>query len=220
MFVAIFVFSTSVALLESGIYNPINQICWINGSPTGCGNSSPHSHPDVPCNRGDHAYLYGVFFFYVFLWSIIFFMFYWNCSMHRTLVRTNSKDVRWATSQALLYSLAFLFTWFPRTLWSFFTWAKHGAGFGIDILATICEPLHGLCNMLIFIRNRPESQMRLALIFRCQCWSYLPNYEDNEDDTNQPTIMKEDMDGDRSYDDLKKPNKTDDDVDVDPGWIR
>jgi hypothetical protein len=199
--VAIFVFSASFALLGLGIYNPTHQICWINGSPPGCGNSTPTFNPDVPCDRGDHAYWYGLFLFYIILWCVICLITYWNLSMRQTLLASHSKDVQWVTTQALFYSLAFLFCWFPSTLWSFFNWTKYGGGYWIDILAAICEPSQGLCNMLIFIRNRPESRMRLARIFRCQCWSGQDDdekeYDTNHSKNNQTTNTDNDDSNDK-----------------------
>ncbi len=52
------------------MYNEVRAICWVIGSPSECGNSS--SRPsDVPCDRGDWAWLFGILLFYGPLWICV-----------------------------------------------------------------------------------------------------------------------------------------------------
>jgi hypothetical protein len=70
--VAILSFSigSSIALLPLEQYNPIGTVCWVIGSPQRCGHSS-YRVSDVPCERGDYAYLYGLALFYGPLWVCV-----------------------------------------------------------------------------------------------------------------------------------------------------
>jgi hypothetical protein len=61
---------SSVALLPLKLYNHIVTVCWVIGSPAGCENSS-HIGSDIPCDRGNHAWLYGILLFYAPLWLCV-----------------------------------------------------------------------------------------------------------------------------------------------------
>jgi hypothetical protein len=73
----------------------------------------------------------------------------------------------------LLYSLAFVVTWTPSTLWSIISWSNIDSTnlYWLDIISATFEPLQGLWNLCIFIRNRPDSIERLQSIF-CYCCCY------------------------------------------------
>ena len=70
--------------------------------------------------------------------------------------------------QACLYSVSFFITWLPSTIWSIASWFG-AAHFGLDIAAATCEPLQGLWNLLIFLRQRRASQQRLRQLLQCCC---------------------------------------------------
>lgn len=161
---------TSIILLPLGQYNQIGQVCWIIGDPIDCGDSTNQSNPDVPCERGDHAWLYGVFTFYGPLWvcvaccTVCMYLVYKEVreTIHR--VRQYSFDARASRNigrtevdavviQAVLYTLSFFITWLPSTLWSVAHWFRFAA-FWLDFLSAFCEPLQGFWNFLIFIRSR------------------------------------------------------------------
>lgn len=189
--VFVFAFGSSILLLSLKQYNPINHVCWVNGSPSGCsesafGGANIYDEDYVPCERGENAFFFGVGFFYVLVWIAIASVTVMNIKMRHTLIKKKSADVGWITTQAMLYSLAFIVTWTPSTLWSIFNWFG-GGGFWLDLLACIFEPLQGFFNCMIFIRNRPEAIERLRRIFACKCLSSSADDDDKENDTGVDT---------------------------------
>jgi hypothetical protein len=65
--------------LEQGIlmipldtYNNVGTVCWTMGLPQGCGHSN-HTPSDVPCERGNHAWIQCLVLFYIPLWFCIAF---------------------------------------------------------------------------------------------------------------------------------------------------
>jgi hypothetical protein len=160
---------TSIILLPLGQYNQIGQVCWIIGDPIDCGDSTNQSNPDVPCERGDHAWLYGVFTFYGPLWvcvaccTVCMYLVYKEVRETIYRVRQHSFDARASRNigrtevdavviQVVLYTLSFFITWLPSTLWSVAHWFRFAA-FWLDFLSAFCEPLQGFWNFLIFIRE-------------------------------------------------------------------
>lgn len=96
-------------------------------------------------------------------------------------------------NQAILYSASFIVTWLPSTIWSVTHWFGV-SGIGFDLAAATCEPLQGFWNLLIFIRSRPGSQAKLALVFGkffCMCLNLLPKMPD-EDDSGRNSSRQED----------------------------
>lgn len=89
--------------------------------------------------------------------------------MRRVLIHRSSSEADWLTKQALLYIAAFIITWTPAFVWSLITWSQ-GGGFWMGLLVTILEPLQGLWNLLIFLRNRPQTRQRIKNMCRC-CFS-------------------------------------------------
>lgn len=69
-FVLTFSIGTSILLLPLQQYNHIETVCWVIGSPPDCGHST-HIPSDVPCDRGDWAWLYGIILFYGPLWICV-----------------------------------------------------------------------------------------------------------------------------------------------------
>jgi len=191
--VAILSFSigTSIALLPLHQYNHIGAVCWVIGSPAECGNSS-YQPSDVPCDRGDWAWIYGLALFYGPLWVCILacitsmVVIYAEVrKTHRRLrrysvspgrgnhsLRRSATDTSLVATQAILYSLSFFITWTPSTAWSIAHWfnVKH---FWLDMASAFCEPLQGFWNCLIFLRRRPSSQEKIRVavntIFPCFC---------------------------------------------------
>jgi hypothetical protein len=69
-FIITFAVGTSIAGLPLTMYNKVTSVCWVIGHPSECGNSS--SNPsDVPCERGDWAWLFGIILFYGPLWVCV-----------------------------------------------------------------------------------------------------------------------------------------------------
>ena len=146
------------------------------GLPQGCGNSN-HTPSDVPCERGDHAWIYGVALFYAPLWACIIFT---TCAMimiYKKVRETEKRNLRYAGSivqsrqrifsmsdrvatQAILYTVAFYITWMPSTIWSVTHWFNEPM-FWLDMLSCICEPSQGCLNLWVFLRPRPEVRARL-----------------------------------------------------------
>jgi hypothetical protein len=190
---ATFALGSSVSILAAKQYNQVGNVCFIIGSPYGCGNST-FAGGGPPCDRGDFAYLYGLFLFYVPTWICLIIQIILNFKIRRALVKSNSSEVDWVTRQCLLYSLAFFVTWAPSTIWSILSWTG-GGGFWFDLSSCLIEPLQGFWNLLIFIQNRPGSKKRLERILMGEYWE-----ADNALDirgTHQETLLEK---SDRKYD--------------------
>lgn len=65
-----FTVGTSIAGLPLTMYNEVHAVCWVIGYPSECGNSS-WKYSDVPCERGDWAWLFGIILFYGPLWLCV-----------------------------------------------------------------------------------------------------------------------------------------------------
>lgn len=125
-----------------------------------CGNSSFQASEDnIPCDRGDWAWLYGIALSYGPLWLCF------NASIYTKLKGTSESS--WFATQSLLYALAFIVTWAPSTAWSALSWNSEGH-FALDFLAALFEPLAAFWNLLIFLRNRPSAHRKLLNILCCK----------------------------------------------------
>ncbi|CAB9513921.1 expressed unknown protein [Seminavis robusta] len=188
-FILSFTIGTSVLLLLLGQYNHIQAVCWVIGDPPDCGNSGFQAS-DIPCERGDHAWAWGLALFYGPLWVCVVACcssMVALCQEVKTTIRRSSRyttslgaahslhrstrDSSKVATQAILYSLTFLITWMPSTLWSIAHWFNW-SHYGLDIAAATAEPLQGMWNLMIFLRTRPSSQRKiqrmLAYLFpRC-----------------------------------------------------
>jgi hypothetical protein len=187
--VIIFAFGTSFLFLGIEMYNPFNQVCVMIGNPLGC-SESVFGGSDIPCERGFNAHWYGIFGFYLVVWASLGCIIYWNIAMRRALKKSNSTDAEWVTKQALLFSMAFIVSWMPSTLW--FILPMFGiTGFWLDILSATFEPLLGFWNLMIFLRNRPESIERIRQLFQCRLWCFHDDGDvdseggDDDADTNK-----------------------------------
>jgi hypothetical protein len=161
-----FAVGTSILLLPLEQYNHIGTVCWIQGSPPSCGNSSFQASEDnIPCDRGDWAWLYGIALFYSPLWLCIILILGFNASIYTKLKGTS--EASWFATQSLLYALAFIVTWAPSTVWSALSWNSEGH-FALDFLAALFEPLAAFWNLLIFLRNRPSARRKLLNILCCK----------------------------------------------------
>ena len=65
-----FAIGTSVLGLPLTMYNQVTSVCWVIGSPSECGNSNS-TPSDIPCDRGDWAWLFGILLFYGPLWLCV-----------------------------------------------------------------------------------------------------------------------------------------------------
>jgi hypothetical protein len=66
-FILFFSVGTLILLLPLGQYNPTGAVCWVIGDPVDC-DSSSFQESGIPCNRGKHAWIYGIACFYGPLW--------------------------------------------------------------------------------------------------------------------------------------------------------
>jgi hypothetical protein len=165
-FIITFAVGTSILLLVLDQYNHIATVCWIVGSPHSCGNSSfNRSDEDIPCDRGDWAWLYGITLFYGPLYFCIVLITGFNVSIYIKLRGT--RDASWFAAQSILYAMAFFVTWAPSTIWSTLSW-NSGGYFALDFVAAMLEPLGSFWNLLIFLRNRPSSRKKLWNILCCK----------------------------------------------------
>lgn len=187
-FILLFAIGTSILLLPLKQYNHIGAVCWVIGDPKECKTSS-FQDSDILCERGKHAWLYGIFLFYLPLWVCViaccFSMGYIYMETRRTIGRMHrysvsgrdchslsrsDKDSGRVAIQALLYSLTFVITWMPSTLWSVAHWFNWSS-FWLDLISGFCEPLQGFWNLCIFARYRLETQAKiwkfLSRIFPC-----------------------------------------------------
>ena len=94
--VLFFALGTSIAFLQDDQYNHIGAVCWVNGSPAQCGSSTFVKNPDVPCERGDHAWLYGMLMFYLPLWICILLQVYFNATIYFSV---SERDAKWVARQ-------------------------------------------------------------------------------------------------------------------------
>ena len=81
---------TSILLLPLKQYNQIEHVCWIIGSPVGCGHSS-HVESSVPCDRGNWAWLYGILLFYGPLWLCVVLTVFAMISIYRRVRKIHSR---------------------------------------------------------------------------------------------------------------------------------
>lgn len=195
-FIISFTLGTSILLLFLDQYNHIAAVCWIIGSPPDCGNSS-FQGSDVPCERGDHAWAWGLALFYCPLWICVIAcctsMVLLYLEVRKTLRRSrrystrlgaqdslgrSGRDSSKVAKQAILYSLTFLITWMPSTLWSVAHWFQW-SHYALDIAAATAEPLQGFWNLLIFLRTRPKTVQKLQrwLAFLLPCCCIAPDEE-------------------------------------------
>ena len=70
-FIITFTVGTSIAGLPLTMYNQVGNVCWVIGSPAECENSSA-SPSDIPCDRGNWAWLFGILLFYGPIWVCVF----------------------------------------------------------------------------------------------------------------------------------------------------
>lgn len=94
--VLFFALGTSIAFWMDNQYNHIGAVCWVNGSPPQCGSSTFTENPDVPCERGDHAWLYGMLMFYLPLWICILLQVYFNANIYFSV---SERDAKWVAQQ-------------------------------------------------------------------------------------------------------------------------
>ena len=163
-----FALGTSIVLLILGQYNHIGAVCWVNGSPAGCGHST-YTEGDFACDRGDYAWLFGLFTFYTPLWICVVSMLFLNLAIYYNLSSKGaSVEASWVANQAKLFCVAFVVTWAPSTVWSAMHY-KSGPIFVLDLMAAVCEPLGGFFNLVIFLQDRPRLRRQLWEIahFRC-----------------------------------------------------
>lgn len=96
-------------------------------------------------------------------------------------------DTSKVATQAILYSLTFLITWMPSTLWSIAHWFNWSA-YWLDIAAAVAEPLQGLWNFLIFLKSRPRTVIKIrGFLSKIFPWiSPLPSQRKRGVSTNNP----------------------------------
>lgn len=97
-FIITFAIGTSIAGLPLTMYNQIQTVCWVIGSPSECGNSSS-KQSDVPCDRGDWAWLFGIILFYGPLWICVLLTIVAMTVIYLQVRRTFSRNKRYRFSQ-------------------------------------------------------------------------------------------------------------------------
>ena len=125
--------------------------------------------------------------FYIPLWICIVLIGFFNLSIYIKLRKGGeSEEASWFAKQSFLYALAFVVTWAPSTTWSGLHWNLDGGSFAVDLLAAWFEPIGGLWNLLIFLRNRPHSRRRVMRLLCLECFE--EKEEDNDVlDSNVPS---------------------------------
>lgn len=180
-FIITFAVGTGILMIPLNIYNYVGTVCWTMGLPQGCGHSN-HTPSDVPCERGNHAWMFGLVFFYIPLWLCITFTSVAMALIYAAVRHTEKRSFRYVGAQlnrrhsfrhskeimiqALLYTAAFYVTWTPSTIWSIAHWFNKPM-FWLDMLACICEPSQGSMNFFVYIRPRPALRNRLKRQLCC-----------------------------------------------------
>lgn len=157
-----FAVGSSILLLPLEQYNPTGSVCWVIGNPQEC-DDSRFQGIGVPCVRGKNAWIYGLSLFYGPLWVCIVVSICSMVMIYQEVKRTSKRLERYSISgistrgrnsnddtlqvatQAILYSIAFVLTWMPSTLWSIAHWFNW-TNFYLDFAAGFCEPLQGVWN--------------------------------------------------------------------------
>jgi hypothetical protein len=182
--IVMYAFGSAFALLFLEMYNQIGAVCWIQGSPSGCGNSTFKGSDEESCDRGDWSWLYGMITFYMLLWICLVFTLFFNVSNYIRLRGDDDKEeASWFATQSFMYALAFFVTWAPSTIWSGLQWTAEGGNFWVDLMAGIFEPLGGFWNLLIFLHSRPASSRR---IMRLLCFECCEKTDDNVHEIDAP----------------------------------
>eukprot|EP00529_Nitzschia_sp_RCC80_P009741 CAMPEP_0113460720 /NCGR_PEP_ID=MMETSP0014_2-20120614/11142_1 /TAXON_ID=2857 /ORGANISM="Nitzschia sp." /LENGTH=767 /DNA_ID=CAMNT_0000352401 /DNA_START=184 /DNA_END=2485 /DNA_ORIENTATION=+ /assembly_acc=CAM_ASM_000159 len=199
-FILTFAIGTSILLLVLEQYNHIQAVCWVIGEPPDCGNSSRTPNPDVPCERGDYAWIYGMTLFYGPIWICVLCCTTSMFVLYNEVRKTHRRSRRYSTTiqgmshstnrsgrdtsrvatQAILYSLSFLITWMPSTLWSIAHWFNW-SHYGLDLFAAAAEPLQGFWNLLVFLMGRRQIPLLCRLLN--PCCSKLSLYQNPESST-------------------------------------
>jgi hypothetical protein len=82
--ITVYTFISALIPLLLKHYNPMTQICWISGYPSGC-NESTFGGSDYPCERGSNSQWTGIVLFYFVVWSNMIFIIILNYSGETSL---------------------------------------------------------------------------------------------------------------------------------------
>jgi hypothetical protein len=97
-----YTFVSAIIPLALRQYNPMSQLCWISGYPSGC-NEAAFGGSDYPCEHGNNAHWTGVILFYFVLWSTMLTTIGLNILVVRHLMNNNNhNETRWAATQCIL----------------------------------------------------------------------------------------------------------------------
>ncbi|CAB9506340.1 expressed unknown protein [Seminavis robusta] len=75
-------------------------------------------------------------------------------------------DLARIANKAILYSVIFVITFLPSTVWSVYGYTGVSP-FGVVVAALFCEPLQGFFNLLTFARDRPATRQKLISFLTC-----------------------------------------------------
>jgi hypothetical protein len=157
---------TSIVGLPATVYNNAGLWCWIRPYPQGCLDSL-RNDGITTCIRGDNAWTYRLFMWYVPLWFTILFataiMTVVYCTVRQQANRTvrfssmqspleHSKMVR---NQAMWYLGAFYVAYIFPTIGGLVE--DFGGGttyFVLNLLAVIFLPMQGFMNFIVYMRPR------------------------------------------------------------------
>jgi hypothetical protein len=70
-------------------YNPMTQMCWINGYPVGC-SESIFGGSDIPCERGFNSQWSGIFLFFLIIWGSMIAIIALNVMTVKSLVNSGT----------------------------------------------------------------------------------------------------------------------------------
>jgi hypothetical protein len=201
VFILGFSFVSATVLIPLEFYNYSGAVCWIIGDPIDCDGSS-YFTTGVPCNRGRKAWIVSIALFYAPMWICIVLCVISMCSIVHDVWKTNRRMDRYiftnfhsrryshnrektmkVGTQAILYTLAFLVTWIPSTLWSIAR-VFNRSHIILDFLSVLCEPLQGFWFFLIFARQRASTRRKIWSIFSFCFVCSSKSVKANGDDSN------------------------------------
>ena len=95
----VFAIGTSVTGLVLKLYNNANMWCWIAPLPQSCDGRGSSQHSWTSCERGNHAWIYQLVFFYLPLWLAVACSIVCMVLMYRSVVKTEEATKKWIPSK-------------------------------------------------------------------------------------------------------------------------
>lgn len=169
---------TSVWVLVLDLLHYIGPVCWVSNPPECLLEDIPDG---VDCEKA-LPYSMAVFCIpvWIFISLTIYALFEIYLSVRKTVQKMSSrtiagtqvnslnrstKNVHAVAIRGLLYSISFVITWTPSTIWNIAQFFDYFP-FWISYLWALLEPLQGLWNFCIFCYNRPHSRRKIVSFAR------------------------------------------------------